>query len=227
MGFLKNLFGGPPGIDAIRLDIAMDYSIRHGSGSAALKWHELQGVGIENEASEAVKGSLVSLLYGRILCVHKETRAELFAKVDALAKENVRTEGKTGFEFTPWVLHVGLGGGDHRLWPWEMKDPTLIEPKVYSAVLKLGQPTSAAPNGKWIDLSLALGLERVLVPSAALIAIAGFSHECGQEARYLLALRMWQMNVFWRSPDRISVGTEAQAYAAADQAIRSGQMRMP
>ena len=221
MGFFKNLFGRPPGSDAMRLDILMDYRVGGGFGSAALRWYDPQGGG------EPIKAILVALVYGRILCVHKETRAELFAKVDALAKENVRTEGKTGFEFAPWVLHVGLGGGDHTLWPWEMKHPIMAKPKVYSAILKVGQASRAAPSGRWLDLSMAFGLERVLAPSAALIAIAEFSRECDQETRYLLALRMWQMNVFWGSPNRISLGTEALAYAAADKAVRSGQLRVP
>jgi hypothetical protein len=221
MGFLKNLFGGPPGIDSMRLDILMDYRVGSGYGSAALRWHDMVGGG------DLLKGMLVALLYGRILCVHKETRTELFAKVDALARENVRTEGKTGFEFGQWVLHVGLGGGDHTLWPWDMKTPIMAEPKVYSAVLKIGTPSSAAPSGRSINLTMAFGMERVLAPSSALIAIAGFSRECDQETRYLLALRMWQMNIFWGTPDRISAGTEALAYAAADQAIRSGQLRVP
>ena len=103
----------------------------------------------------------------------------------------------------------------------------ITAPKIYSAFLKFGEPTSIAPSGRSIHLDMAMGLERVLAPSSALIAIAGFSKDCDMETRYLLALRLWQMNVYWGSPDRVSVGSEALAYAAADSAIRSGRLRMP
>lgn len=222
MGLFQKLFGGSPRLDALRLDILMDYSIRFGQGTAALRWTA------PVPDSTPIQEILVALLYGRILCVHKETRKELFGRVGDLAIQNVRSEGATGFEFTPWVLHVGLGGGDHRLWPWQIVPPVEIAaPKIYSAFLKFGEPTSSAPSGRSIHLDMAMGLERVLAPSSALIAIAGFSKNCDKEARYLLALRLWQMNVYWGSPDRVSVGSEAIAYAGADSAIRSGQLRIP
>jgi hypothetical protein len=175
-----------------------------------------------------IHAHLVALLYGRILCVHKETREELFSRVGDLAMQNVRSEGAIGFEFTPWVLHVGLGGGDHTLWPWQIVPPEQItDPKIYSAIFKHGEPTSRAPLGRWIHLDMAMGLARVLAPSSALVAITGFSRACDQETRYFLALLLWQMNAYWGSPDRMSVGSEALAYATADSAIRSGQLRMP
>ncbi len=222
MGLFRKLFGGSSGLEALRLDILMDYSIRFGQGTTALRWMS------DVADSTPIQETLVALLYGRILCIHKETREELFGRVGDLAIQNVRSEGATGFEFAPWVLHVGLGGGDHRLWPWQIVPPAQItSPKIYSALLKVGKPSSIAPLGRSIHLDMAMGLERVLAPSSALIAIAGFSKDCDKEARYLLALRLWQMNVYWGSPDRISVGSEALAYAAADSAIRSGQLRIP
>src|SRR3990172_10401628 len=111
MGFFRKLFGGSSGVDAMRLDILMEYSIRLGSGTAAVQWTDPMGGG------PPIHAHLVALLYGRILCVHKETREELFGRVGDLAMHNVRSEGAIGFEFTPWVLRVGLGGGDHTLWP--------------------------------------------------------------------------------------------------------------
>ncbi len=222
MGLFRKLFGVSSGLEALRLDILMDYSIRFGQGTTALRWTA------HVADSTPIQGTLIALLYGRILCVHKETREELFGRVGDLAIQNVRSEGATGFEFTPWVLHVGLGGGDHRLWPWQIVPPAQITaPKIYSALLKVGEPTPIAPSGRSIHLDMAMGLERVLAPSSALIAIAGFSKDCDKEARYLLALRLWQMNVYWDSPDRVSVGSEALAYAAADSAIRSGQLQIP
>ena len=222
MGLIRKLFGGSPGADVMRLDILMEYSVRMGGGAAALQWTDPMGGG------PPIQAHLVALLYGRILSVHKETREELFGRVGDLAMQNVRSEGATGFEFTPWVLHVGFGGGDHTLWPWEIVPPEQITaPKTYSAILKHGETTSRAPLGRWIHLDMAMELERVLAPSSALIAVAGLSTACDQETRYFLALLLWQMNVYWGSPHRVSLGSEALAYAAADSAIRSGQLRMP
>jgi len=222
MGFPRKLFGGSSGVDAVRLDILMDYSIRLGIGTAAVQWTDPMGGG------SPIYAHLVALLYGRILCVHKETREELFGRVGDLAMQNVRSEGASGFEFTPWVLHVGLGVSDHTLWPWRIVPPEQItDRKIYSAILKHGEPTSRAPLGRWIHLDMAMGLERVLAPSSALVAIAAFSRACDQETRYFLALLLWQMNAYWASPDRVSFGSEALAYATADSAIRSGQLRIP
>jgi len=222
MGLFRKLLGGSSDVDVIRLDVLMEYSVSLGMGRAALQWTDPMGGGAP------IQTPLVALLYGRTLVNHKETRQELFGRVGDLAMQNVRSEGATGFEFSQWVLHVGLGGGDHTLWPWQIATPEqLTSPKIYSAFLKQGKPTSNAPLGRWLHLDMAMGLERVLAPSSALIAIAGFSRTCDQEARYVLALYLWQMNVYWSSPDRASIGSDALAYAAAHSAIRSGQLRVP
>lgn len=222
MGLFQRLFGASSPIDALRLDILMDYSVRFGEGTAALRWTS------SDVDSAPAQGILVALLYGRILCIHKETREELFGRVGDLAIQNVRSEGATGYDFAPWILHAGFGGGDHTLWPWRIVSTTKItSPKIYSAFLRLTKPTPTAPLERSIHLDMMWGLERVLAPSSALIAIAGFSRNCDLEARYLLSLRLWQMNVYWGSPGRVSVGSEAVAYAAADSVIRSGRLHVP
>lgn len=222
MGILQKLFRGRSDIDVMRLDILMDYSIALGAGRAALVWTDYA------KGGAIAQVPLVALLYGRTLINHMETRGELFNRVGELAIETVRTEGATGFEFSPWVLHLGLGGGDHTLWPWQLVSPDqIIDPKTYTAHLRSGQPSSISPIGRWIQLDMEIGLERVLAPASALIAIAGFSQSCDQETRYLLALYLWQMNAYWGTPDQVSIGTEAKAYAYAYESIRSGQLRVP
>ncbi len=218
----RRLFGGPVGTDVMRLDILMDYDLRSGSGCAALQWLDPHGGGA------SIRAILVALLYGRILCCHKETRTELFRRVDELAIENVRSSGGAGFAFGSWTLRLGAIGGDHTLWPWTMLPAThLSAPKTYTATLKQGQPNTKAPLGRSLHLDMRFGLERVLAPSSALIAISGFSDACDEETRYFLALLLWQMNVYWRSPEGVSTGSEAVAYAAADSAIRSEQLKAP
>ena len=222
MGFLKSFFRPSPVVEPLRLDILMDYSIRFGEGTAALQWIS---PGMDGTP---IRETLVALLYGRILCIHKETREELFNRVGALAIQNVQSEGATGFEFEPWTLHVGMGGGAHKLWPWQIVSPSQVpDAKTYSAFLRLSKPSSVAPSGRSIRLEMKMGLNKILAPSSALIAIATFSRESDREARYLLALRLWQMNVHWGAAAKICAGSEAVACAAADAAIRSGQLRIP
>lgn len=222
MGFFRKLLGASSDRDLIRVDILMQYELRFGFGMAAVEWFDLSGGG------QVIQAYLVALLYGRMLWAHNETKEDLFWRITDLATENVRTEGASGFDFTEWVLHVGLGGGDHTLWPWEIVAPKHITtPKTYSAILKHREPTSLAPLGLWIHVDMAWGQERILAPSSVLIAITAFSKSCDQETRYFLALLLWQMNTYWGSPDRVSACTESLALAAADSAIRTGELRLP
>lgn len=209
-------------IDVMRLDILMQYYPRLGSGTAALRWSDPMGGG------PPVRAHLVALLYGHILCNHPESRGQLFARVGELAQRNVQSKGASGFEFAPWVLPAEWGGVGQTLWPWLIVEPEQITtPRVYSAVLKFGDPTASAPSGRWLQLDMPLELERVLAPSSALIAIAGFANSCDQPTRYLLARLLWQMNLFWGSSNMVSLFNEAVAYAAADKAVRSNPFRIP
>jgi len=212
----------PSAVDVMRLDILMQYYHTLGCGTAALQWTDPLGGG------PLIQAHLVALLYGRILRLHKESRSELFARVGSLAIKNVRSKGAAGFEFAPWVLRPDLTAGPQTIWPWPIVMPgQLTAPKVYTAILKHGEPTPLAPSGRWIHLEMAMGLERILAPSSALIAITGFSNTADRGARYYLARLLWQMNLFWGTSHMVSFFNEDQAYAAAVSAIRSGTFRLP
>jgi hypothetical protein len=222
--FLIRKLGEVSDVDVMRLDILMSYDLSLKMGVAAVRWTDPTGGG------PPIRAILVGLLYGRILCIHRETREELFHRVGDLAVHNVRSEGATGFQFAEWVLHVGLGGGNHTLWPWVIEPPEQVlqyEPKIYSAILKLGKPRRKAPLGRYVHLGMPFSLERVLAPSSVLIAISAFSKSCDQETRYYLALLLWQMIAYWGSPERLSLGSEALAFEAAVSAIRSGKLQIP
>ncbi len=221
MNLLQKRFIGPP-VEVMRLDILMQYYLKLGSGTAALRWTDPMGGG------PLIQAHLVALLYGRVLRIHHETRKGLFSRVGDLALKNVRSKGAAGFDFSPWVIHADSGGDDYTLWPWLIIPPEQITaPKVYTATLKHGEPSSLSPSGMWIDLDVVLGQERIFVPSAALIAISGFSKACDRKTRFLLARLLWQMNLFWVSPNMVSFFSETLAYAAAYSAIRSGPFRIP
>lgn len=227
MGFLSKLLPGPAPIDVMRADIFMEYHLLPGCGRAAVEWKSLA-------SSDAnLRPLLVALLYARILYAHTETRTQLFEVVDVLSKQNVRDEGQTGFVFPEWPLPAGLGLQSQRIWPWELCDDpsTLTNPKKYQATLQalpgpatLGQATSGHFG---IHLKMALGLERILAPASALIAITSYAASTDREGRYELALFLWQVNEFYGSPDNVRIGSEPKAVAAATAAIRRGDLRVP
>lgn len=222
MGFLSKLLGVPAPIDVMRADLFMEYHPLTSTGTAAVEWVSLGS----NDPN--LRPFLVALLYARILVAHAETRTKLFQVVDVISKQNVRDEGHTGFLFPDWMLPVGFGAPEQRIWPWVLCDNprALSEPKVYHATLQ-AFPGPATPGHFGINLKMALDQERILAPASPLIAITSYAESTDQEGRYELAVLLWQVNEFYGSPDRVRIGSESKALAAATSAIRSGDLRVP
>ena len=219
MGFLRKLLGVPAPIEVMRADLYMEYHPLTYTGAATVEWVSL------GSDDPNLRPFLVALLYARILVAHAETRTKLFELVDVVSKQNVRDEGYTGFLFPEWMLPIGFGAPEQRIWPWTLVDSlrALSEPKVYSATL-LAFPESR----HWgINLKMALGQERILAPASVLIAITSYAQSTDQEGHYDLAVLLWQLNEFYGSPDRVRMGSETKALAAATAAIRSGNLRVP
>lgn len=219
MGFLSKLLSGPVPIDVMRADLFMEYHPLTCTGKAAVQWVSL------GSDDPNLRPFLVALLYARILVVHAETRTKLFELVDVTSKQNVRDEGHTGFLFPEWMLPVGFGAPEQRIWPWVLVDSpsALSESKVYVATLQ------AFPESRHfgINLKMAFGQERILAPASSLIAIRSYAESTDKEGRYELAVLLWQINEFYGSPDRVRIGSESQALAAATTAIRSADPRLP
>jgi len=219
MGFISRLLHGLTPIDVMRADLFMEYHPLTSTGEAAVKW-----VFLESDDPN-LRPFLVALIYARILAAHVETREELFKLVDVISRQNVRDEGHTGFLFPEWILPVGLGAPDQRIWPWVIVESphALRKPKIYNATLK------AFPRSKsfGIKLEMAFGQEKILAPASVLIAITSYAESTDQEGHYELAVLLWQINEFYGSPDRIRIGSESKALAAAANAIRSGNLLMP
>ena len=219
MGFLNKLFGSSAPIDVMRADLFMEYHPLTSTGTAAVEWVSLES----NDPN--LRPFLIALLYARILVAHAETRTRLFELVDVISKQNVCDEGQTGFLFPEWMLQIGFGAPEQRIWPWVLVDSprALSEPKVYNATLQ------AFPETKHfgINLKMALGQERILAPASVLIAITSYAESMDQEGRYEVAVLLWQINEYYGSPDRVRIGTESKALAAATTAIRSGDLHMP
>lgn len=219
MGFLSKLLRVPAPIDVMRADLFMEYHPLTSTGEAAVQWVSL------GSDDPSLRPFLVALLYARILVAHTETRTKLFELVDVISKQNVRDEGHTGFLFPEWMLAVGFGAPVQRIWPWVLVDSprVLSEPKVYNATLH------AFPESRdfGINLKMAFGQERILAPASPLIAITSYAESTDQEGRYELAVLLWQVNEFYGSPNRVRIGSESKALAAATTAIRSGDLRLP
>jgi len=213
MGFFSKSLRGSAPIEMTRADLFMEYNPLTRTGEAAVQW-----ISLKSDDPDFRLG-LIALLYARILVAHAETRAKLFELIDETSKQILLDEGPGNFLFPEWMLHVGLGAGEQRIWPWVLVDSprVLNKPKVYSATL-LSFPESTRFA---IILKMASGQERILAPASPLIAISSYAQSTGPEDRYRLALLLWQVNQFYGSADRVRMGSESEALAAAITAIRS------
>lgn len=215
MPFLSKLFKY---VDVMRLDISMSYYSLTGTGSAAVRWIPI------SDDSPNLRLFLVCLLYSRVLTIIDETRSKLFWLIDELSKSNVHDQGQTGFPFPEWALQIGHGAPPQHIWPWGIYDnpDELIKPKVYRAILQ------TSPKGYFdIYLKMAVGLDRLLAPSAALIAIHSYYLMVDQKGCRKLAVYLWQINEFYQKPENIRIGKESLALYTAMNAIRSGNLNIP
>jgi len=202
MGWLSRLAGLT---EHLKLDVLMKFDIRSGQGAAALRWGAAQPH--PSLSDEQCRIALVALLYARTLVNHKATRAELFERMAQAARRVLEGDGRLTFD--PWELH--LAGRDFSLWPWILTElERIADAKTYTATL---QSTTRGSLG--IHLKMALGQERVLAPSSALIGAYGLATTLADAARARLARVLLALNAHYRSPDRIGLGSEPAALAAA------------
>lgn len=225
MSFMEKSADAPLPKEVMRADLFMDFYIPYNFGVARVEWVYLAG---DDTNLRELRPLLVALLYARILIINAETRTKLFELIDNISKQNIRDEGKSGFTFPQWNLHVGFGVKDQTIWPWGVVDSYLemseCKPKVYNATLLFLGPG----QDQWgIDLKMEWGQERILVPASILIMITSYAKSADQEGRYYLALLLWQINEFYHSANRVHIGSESNALKAAMTAIRSGNLRVP
>ena len=204
--------------DIVRLDISMSYYSPTGTGSASVQWIPL------SDDSPDLRAVLICLLYARVLTIIDETRSKLFWIIDELSKANVRDQGQTRFSFPEWSLDIGHSAPPQHIWPWRIYDSPdgMTKPKVYRATLQ------TSPKGYFdIYLKMAVGLDRVLAPSAALIAIHSYCLKVDQQGCHELALCLWQINEFYQKPENVRLGKESLALNTAMNVIRSGNLSIP
>ena len=215
MGLFDRVFGrSAEKVEVFRLEVLMDYNVSTGTGWGALRWVPSTDHPDPPQLLSVFSSLIIGRLYGRILAVHAETRAELFARVGRAAERAISEDGARGIAFDDWTLNVGFGGGQHCIWPWRLTTPeagTLYNAKVYSGRLFAHTEPRGALS---FALDMSLGMERVLAPSSVLIALACFGSsgrlDCLDVATLLLG-----MNDYYQRPDRATLGAQVPAWTAA------------
>jgi hypothetical protein len=159
--------------------------------------------------------ALAALLYGRMLLAHAETRSELYGRVAAAARA-AASDG-VPFDFAPWTLPAG--DGQFVIWPWQWQSPDTIDGKIRTYVATL---RGDRKGGLWAHVKMAWGLERVLAPSSALLALQGLSRELPGEDRRRLALVVLAMHAYYGSPEcAASLRSDVRAVEAALPSLTS------
>ena len=190
----------------LSLDILMHYDLATDKGIAALRWNPTQPN--PSFSNEQCKIALVALVYARTLVNQKETRQPLFDRVAEAARQVLAGNGK--FDFESWTLQKE--GMSVCIWPWTLTEPEMVSnPKTYTAEL-FPLPVSGSFG---INLNMAFGLELVLVPASALIAISGLAKSFGENDVARLARVLLEVNAFYHSNAKFSIGSESQALKAA------------
>ena len=119
-------------------------------------------------------------------------------------------EGKGKFEIEGWTFTKG--GLSVCVWPWTVTNPEIVpSPKTYTARL-MYLPISRSFN---IDLSMAFGLELVLVPASALIAIYNLAKTLPENDLLQLAHVLLEINAFYQAQTKFGIGSEPKALKAA------------
>lgn len=185
----------------LSLDILMQYDMKTDKGVAGLRWiFPLRHTSLTDEQC---KIALVALLYARSLVNQKETRKSLCDRVVQAARQVL--EGKGKFDFEEWIIHSG--GMSVCIWPWTLTEPEMVtNPKTYTATL-LGSFR--------IHLTMAFGLELVLVPASVLIAICGLAGTLSETDLARFARVLVEINTYYQRRGKFGIGSEREALEAA------------
>ena len=192
-----------------RAEILMHYDLQLGFGQAAVQWTTLREYDYLPGALARI--ALVAALYGRTLSNHAPTRTELFHRVgDAV---HGLLEGDDSPRLTEWYIEPG--GIPFRVWPWLIISDaeTVPEPKVYVATLY-----TKLKDRPLLHLKMALGMEKILAPSALLIALFAICQELDQVHRKKLGATLLSMNSYYETPEnagRIRLEIRGEALRAA------------
>jgi len=199
----------------------MHYRLDEGRGSAAIVWTVLES-SMEPQR-EMLQCTFAVLLYARILTIHKPGGDDLFARVANGAHAFLSTPEGSRLKFDDWALHLDPYGPPFVVWPWgRIEAPYPPDLKLYAAVLRYGRPTRHAPIGFSIDLDVPFGMEKVLAPAAALLAITDVVERCDAAVSRPLAQLLLGVNAYYGSVAAATLMSEGVAFGAAVANVGAG-----
>jgi hypothetical protein len=216
MGLLKWL-ADRSSREVLRLHIHMSYALELGRGAACVRWtlldESLKG------KEDALRCSLVALLYARVLTIHHADRAQLFQCVDRAMTAFLAQSTTAPLVFEEWVLNIDPMGPPFVIWPWApLESPEARGVKTHVATLRHGKPTRLSPAGLSIDLEMPLGMERVRVPASVMIAASDFFSGLEDPVhREVLARLLLHVNRYYGTAENAALMSEGVAVAAALQ----------
>jgi len=203
--------------EVLRLHIHMRYALELGRGAACIRWSLLDESLKGKE--DALRCSLVALLYARVLTIHHADRAQLFQRVDQ-AMTAFLAQGTTApLCFEAWVLDIDPIGPPFAIWPWaSLESPEAQGVKTHVATLRHGRRTRLSPAGLAIDLEMPLGMERVRVPASVMIAASDcFNGLMDPAYREVLARLLLHVNRYYGTAENAALMSEGVAIAIALQ----------
>jgi hypothetical protein len=208
----------------LRLEVRMHYRLDEGRGSAALTWTLLESA--MKAQREMLECALAVLLYARILTIHKPGSDDLFARVAITAHTFLSSSETTRLGFDDWALRLDPYGPPFVVWPWDrIETPYPPDLKQYTAMLRYGRPTRHAPLGFSIDLDMSFGMEKILAPAAALLAITNAAERCDASMSVPLAHLLLGVNEYYGSAAAAKLMSEGAAFAAA--VAKAGKHGLP
>jgi len=187
------------------LEVLMHLKIHEGKGVGSAQWTSIKPHPKFSETQTQI--AISALNYGRALFVQRETREQLFRHIEGFALSLLST-GEV--DFYVWPLEAG--GMRFHIWPWEICSPNnVIEPKIYKATMH-----GTRAGILTINLSMAIGLEKILVPSCALIALFVLANKLDLKEREKLGEVLLAMNKYYENPEAAgAMFSEIKAFKSA------------
>lgn len=232
--------------DLLSVDIRLNYApamVKELTGSAcqaALKWSVLSNVFKDDVSVREFRIILAASLYAKVLVVSGELRRGLFERVEMATQSCLRSKDFADLQFQPWVFEhrsvIKSFSFQNLVWPWTIESWDDVEPydrnpsalggernfaKTHTAYLLTGPKAPLAPGGLWLKYRPEQEWSVVLMPAAALVAIAEV-HRGIPEGRGMLLSLLAYINRYYRGPEHVRFGSDASAVNAALSVVTSG-----
>jgi len=193
----------------ITLKIQMEYPKYENIGIGSAQWTTINPHPIFSESKTQI--AISALNYGRALAIQKITRNKLFYYVDKLSLGLLERGEADFYEWSHRKLWM-----KYYIWPWKIEQNyNGGNRKVYTATM-IGKSDGTLG----INLDMAFGLEKVLIPSAALIPLFILANKLELKEREKLGQVLLAMNRYYKTPEAAGVFlSEMKAFESAVQIL--------